>query len=169
MSSPSARKLTRREVGGLPLVARILERLGLRELLAEHLPAARRSAASPVDALFLLAINLSVAKDPLYELAGWVDALDLRALGLAAQPAAACSDDRFGRALGRLRIAKILRAELLLRQPAAEEKLAGAGLIVINPPWRLPDSLQRFLPALAGVLGGERASSRLDWLAGEAV
>ncbi len=77
--------------------------------------------------------------------------------------------DRFGRALGRLRIAKILRAELLLRQPAAEEKLAGAGLIVINPPWRLPDSLQRFLPALAGVLGGERASSRLDWLAGEAV
>lgn len=102
MSSPSARTLTRREVGGLPLVAGILECLGLRELLAEHLPAARRGAASPVDALFLLAINLSVAKDPLYELAGWVDALDLRALGLAAQPAASCSDDRFGRALDKL-------------------------------------------------------------------
>lgn len=77
--------------------------------------------------------------------------------------------DRFGRALGRLRIAKALRAELLLRPPSADEKLAGAGLVVINPPWRLPDSLERFLPALAGVLGGERASSRVDWLTGEAV
>lgn len=77
--------------------------------------------------------------------------------------------DRFGRALGRLPIAKILRAELLLRPPAAEEKLAGAGLIVINPPWRLPDSLKRHLPALAGILGDERGSSRVDWLSGETV
>lgn len=102
MSSPSARTLARREVGGLPLVASILDRLGLRELLAEHLPPSRRGAASPVDALFLLAINLSVAKDPLYELAGWVASLELRALGLAARSAASFSDDRFGRALDKL-------------------------------------------------------------------
>ncbi len=61
---------------------------------------------------------------------------------------------------------KILRAEL--QWTGARGGLNGAGLIVVNPPWRLAGELSRLLPALAAVLGpaaGGRA--KVDWLAGE--
>ena len=53
-----------------------------------------------------------------------------------------------GRARARSRIGKILRAEL--EWPPADEpgRLSGAGLIVVNPPWRLADELGQLLPAL---------------------
>ncbi len=39
---------------------------------------------------------------PLYELAEWIDAVDLRALGFTQRPRARFTDDRFGRALDKL-------------------------------------------------------------------
>ena len=74
----------------------------LRELLAEEVAGSGRAAVGPADALLLLAINLAVARDPLYELAGWVDSLDLRPLGFADRPRARFTDDRFARALDKL-------------------------------------------------------------------
>jgi hypothetical protein len=49
----------------------------------------------------LLVANLTLAKDPLYELAGWVKSLDLRALGYNHRSAGPLSDDGFARALVR--------------------------------------------------------------------
>jgi 23S rRNA (adenine2030-N6)-methyltransferase len=64
---------------------------------------------------------------------------------------------------------KILRIELELAAPAGSGRLAGAGLIVVNPPWRLPAELARMLPVLASALGPAGAArSRVDWLAGAA-
>jgi 23S rRNA (adenine2030-N6)-methyltransferase len=78
--------------------------------------------------------------------------------------------DRLAAALRRNATAKvapkILRAELAWT-PDASAPLAGAGLIVVNPPWRLADELARLLPALRTALGppaGGRA--QVDWLAG---
>jgi 23S rRNA (adenine2030-N6)-methyltransferase len=72
---------------------------------------------------------------------------------------------RFARRLARLGIPRILRAELAVGARAAE-RLAGTGLIVVNPPWRLEDELKALLPALAAALA-ENGGVRLDWLARE--
>jgi len=96
------RKLTRLQVGPLPLIHSILARLRLREILLEHIPSSDRQPFPRADLLILLAVNLTLAKDPLYELAEWVDSLDLRALGYKSRPAGPLSDDRFARALDQL-------------------------------------------------------------------
>ena len=70
----------------------------------------------------------------------------------------------FARGLARSGIPKILRAELTLG-PADAERLAGAGLVLVNPPWRLEAELRTLLPALAGILAQDgKGAARLDWL-----
>jgi 23S rRNA (adenine2030-N6)-methyltransferase len=63
---------------------------------------------------------------------------------------------------------KILRAEVEWT-PDASGRLSGAGLIVVNPPWRLGEELQqRLLPTLLSVLGRAAVGQRkMDWLAGQ--
>ena len=73
--------------------------------------------------------------------------------------------DAFGRKLARSSIPKILRAELTIAPGRAGERLAGTGLIVINPPWTLEEELAVLLPALGEVLGRERPGTfRFDRL-----
>ncbi len=126
MSSPQDRVLRRVEVGGLPLVHEILRRLGLHELLAEYLPPSGREALSAVDVLVLLVLNLAVAKDPLYELARWIEGLDLRPLGFPRRPGARVTDDRCARALDKLYWAD--RASLQTRLVVAAIRVFGIDL-----------------------------------------
>lgn len=102
MSSVTVRQLQRFHVGALPLLERILRRLRLREILEETLPPSGRQGVGTAQTLELLALNLTFAKDPLYELAAWVQGLDLRALGYRQRPAVRFTDDRFARALDAL-------------------------------------------------------------------
>jgi transposase len=102
MSNDSTRKLTRLQVGPLPLLRSIIARLRLREILLEYLPASERQSFPRADLVILLAVNLTLAKDPLYELTQWVASLDLRALDYDPRPAAHFGDDRFARALDQL-------------------------------------------------------------------
>ena len=81
MSTASTRKLARLQVGALPLIRSVIERIQLREILQEYVPSSSRQTVARPDLLVLLVANLTLAKDPLYELAGWVRSLDLRALG----------------------------------------------------------------------------------------
>jgi 23S rRNA (adenine2030-N6)-methyltransferase len=61
-------------------------------------------------------------------------------------------------------IAKILRVELDLGGDPT--RLAGTGLIIVNPPWRLEQELATLLPVLAEVLAqAERPQLRIDQLA----
>ena len=58
---------------------------------------------------------------------------------------------------------KILRADLWVRELESEGKLAGAGVVVVNPPYTLESQLLTLLPWLAEVLKqGEGAGWRLD-------
>jgi 23S rRNA (adenine2030-N6)-methyltransferase len=76
--------------------------------------------------------------------------------------------DALAKRLGRLGIAKILRAELTVRRPGDPGRLNGSGLILVNPPWTLAGELEILLPALAQVLAGPgQGAFRVDWLAGE--
>lgn len=69
-------------------------------------------------------------------------------------------------------IRRVLVAELLVRAPAAETdpapRLAGCGLVIVNPPWTLAESLSALLPLLVGHLAqGPGATYRLETLAGD--
>lgn len=73
--------------------------------------------------------------------------------------------DAFCRKIVGTGIPKVLRAELTIGPARTAARLAGTGLIVINPPWTLEADLAVLLPALAGVLGQQRPGTfRLDCL-----
>ncbi len=102
MTRPQSRRLKRHFVGGLPLLYRLAERIGLRALFKRYVPAHGNDQVPVVDTLMLLVYNLTLGKDPLYELQAWVEGIDGRAIGHCALAAEKFSDDRFGRALDRL-------------------------------------------------------------------
>lgn len=63
---------------------------------------------------------------------------------------------------------KLLRADLWVRELENEGKLAGAGVVVVNPPFTLEQHLLALLPWLAKTLAqGEGAGWRLDGCATE--
>lgn len=62
-------------------------------------------------------------------------------------------------AVAGLKGAEPLIAELTL-SAADRDRLAGCGLVLLNPPWRLDEALSRLLPALAGLLGSGGAPAK---------
>jgi 23S rRNA (adenine2030-N6)-methyltransferase len=63
---------------------------------------------------------------------------------------------------------KLMIAELTVRRPGDPNRLNGAGLAILNPPYRLEDDLALVLPFLQHRLAqGEGASHRLAWLTPE--
>jgi 23S rRNA (adenine2030-N6)-methyltransferase len=74
--------------------------------------------------------------------------------------------DALARRLRRLALPNVLRCELMLGPARADAGLAGSGLILINPPFRLDAQLRALLPELARLLSPE-AACRVDWLAGQ--
>ena len=96
------RSLKRHHVGALPLLHAIAKRLGLKDVLERYVANHGNNRIPVVDTLVLLSYNLTIGKEPLYELAGWVDSLDRRPIGYGELEAEKFNDDRFGRALDRL-------------------------------------------------------------------
>jgi 23S rRNA (adenine2030-N6)-methyltransferase len=71
---------------------------------------------------------------------------------------------RFHADLAMLGLPKALVAEVMIRGDDAPDRLNGAGLVLINPPWKLDEALAALLPWLAGVLAPGQGFSRLEWL-----
>lgn len=55
-------------------------------------------------------------------------------------------------------------AELLVRTDDSPLRMNGSGLLLLNPPWQLDDTLRAVLPLLVRALGEAGASWRVDWL-----
>ncbi len=72
----------------------------------------------------------------------------------------------FEHRLARSGIGKMLRAELTLAPPHPDAPLSATGLIVVNPPWTLPEELARILAGLQPVLVQREGEGghRLGWL-----
>ncbi len=71
--------------------------------------------------------------------------------------------DELADALRRAGLAKLLRVELMVDDLATAEKLAGCGLLIVNPPWTLAPALEAALPGLAERLArGRRAGYRCE-------
>jgi 23S rRNA (adenine2030-N6)-methyltransferase len=76
--------------------------------------------------------------------------------------------DALARRLRRSGIGKILRAEVSIAPLLDPARLAGCGLILVNPPWTLERELRIMLPALVPILAGaDRGGARIDWISGE--
>jgi hypothetical protein len=95
--------LQARDVGALPIVRALLQRLGWRKLLEDALGAAdRRLRLSHAEVALLLLYNFTLSRHPLYGVPEWLDRFGAQALGLGEQELATVNDDRLGRTLDKL-------------------------------------------------------------------
>src|SRR5438067_1937874 len=91
------------DVGALPLLQRIVERMQLRRILSEHLPRDdSRTELPTVTALLVLFTNLLMAREPVYGVAEWAALFPPDLLGLREQDLSRVHDDRLGRSLDRM-------------------------------------------------------------------
>lgn len=74
---------------------------------------------------------------------------------------------RFHADLAMLGLPKALVAEVMVHGDDAPDRLNGAGLVLVNPPWKLDEALASLLPWLARVLAPGTGCARLDWLVPE--
>ena len=91
------------DVGALPLLKRIVERMQLQRILSEHLPRDdSRTELSTVTSLLVLFANLLMAREPVYGVGEWAALFPPDLLGLHDQDLSRLHDDRLGRCLDRM-------------------------------------------------------------------
>jgi transposase len=91
------------DVGALPLLKRIIERMQLQRILGEHLPRDdSRTELPTVTALLVLFANLLLAREPIYGVGEWAALFPPDLLGLRKQDLPRLHDDRLGRSLDRM-------------------------------------------------------------------
>jgi transposase len=91
------------DVGALPLLQRILERMQLERILREYLPKDDpRTELPTVAALLVLIANLLLAREPVYGVGEWAALFPPDLLGLREQDLPRLHDDRLGRCLDRM-------------------------------------------------------------------
>jgi transposase len=91
------------DVGALPLLKRIVERMQLHRILSEHLPRDdSRTELPTVTALLVLFANLLMAREPIYGVGEWAVLFPPDLLGLREQDLSRLHDDRLGRSLDRM-------------------------------------------------------------------
>jgi transposase len=91
-----------RNIGALPLVNLVIERLKLKETIAAYVPRDKREKIEPAVTLLILLRNTLIARKPLYRLPEWVKSFDPCLLWLPPAAEEHLNDDRFGRSLDRL-------------------------------------------------------------------
>ncbi len=112
MSSTKNESLIRFNIAGIPLITSVSLKLRLRDILTAYLPPTYGNELIPaVDTLMLLLCNITLGRQPLYELGQWVESIDPNCFGLGVENLKAFNDDRFARALDKLYLAD--RASLM--------------------------------------------------------
>lgn len=95
-------ELETKRVGGLPLINRFLERLGLVALFEKHVRSDPRAKVASSRLLVVLVRNLVMARVPIYGLGEWAEGWVPQLLGLEPDELELLNDDRVGRGLDRL-------------------------------------------------------------------
>jgi transposase len=114
MGKPDNFELHTQQLGALPIINHLCDRLGLTDLLEAYLPHDdARLKLAPATAIGVVVRNLVLHREPVYALGEWAAPFDPALLGLADDEAGALNDDRLGRMLTRLFDAD--RASLLTR------------------------------------------------------
>ena len=89
-------------LGPLPLINHFIERMGLEDALARHVPSDQRCAVPHARALGVLLRSIIVEREPIYRQQETVAGFASGMFGIAAEEMAHLGDDRLGRALDRL-------------------------------------------------------------------
>ena len=88
------------DVGAMPLVNHILERMGLEELLEKHLPPDDpRTELPTVQAILVMVRNVLMSREPIYGVGEWAARFAPDQVGLGEWEVPLLSDDRLGRSL----------------------------------------------------------------------
>jgi transposase len=91
------------DIGALPLLENILDRMQLERLLLEHLPEDDpRTELPTVKTLLVLIANLLLAREPIYGVGEWAAHFPPQLLGLSEDDLPRLHDDRLGRSLDRM-------------------------------------------------------------------
>jgi len=101
----SSEELKRYNISGIPLIKSVSAMLGLKEIFSKHIGSYGNERVPACDTLLLLIWNITLGRQPLYELSQWIDDIDPKCHGLDRQAVDALNDDRFGRALDKLYMA----------------------------------------------------------------
>jgi len=107
----STKRLKKHLTGGIPLIISVFKRLKLKSILSEYIPSYGNEKLPIVATLLLLLSNLTLGRQPLYELEQWIRGIDPKCFGLDAESIEVLNDDRFARALDKLYLAD--RASLM--------------------------------------------------------
>jgi transposase len=89
-------------LGPLPLINHFIERMGLDDALARHIPSDQRCAVPHARALGVLLRSIIVEREPIYRQQETVSGFASGMFGIAAEEMTHLGDDRLGRALDRL-------------------------------------------------------------------
>ena len=89
-------------LGPLPLINHFIERMGLEDALARHVPSDQRCTVPHARALGVLLRSIIVEREPIYRQQETVSGFASGMFGIAAEEMAHLGDDRLGRALDRL-------------------------------------------------------------------
>lgn len=98
----ATKKLERLETGGLPLIHWAVKRLNLSQLFLQYIPKHGNESIPSTDSLLLLLYNMTMGRQPLYELEQWAKKINPACIGWQALEHGKLNDDRFGRALDKL-------------------------------------------------------------------
>lgn len=74
---------------------------------------------------------------------------------------------RYQEALAATGIPRILTVELTVHDENTHLRLNGSGLEIVNPPWRLDETLREALPLLRAALPHDGGGTKVAWLVGE--
>lgn len=95
-------------IGALPIVNQLLERMQLESFLKQHVPRDGRRMAIPTSrCLLLLLRNILLSREPIYGLGEWAERFVPELLGLKKGDLDHLNDDRVGRSLDRLFAANV--------------------------------------------------------------
>jgi 23S rRNA (adenine2030-N6)-methyltransferase len=134
---------------------------GYGEIAAVLPPPERRALVlidPPYEAQDEFVRSLAALREGLRRLAGGVFALWYPLTGRAGV-------DEFLAGLRDLAPLPVLTVELTVAAGPSQPRLAGCGLAVVNPPWRLDEEARVIVSHLAGVLAqGPGAAGRVDWI-----
>jgi len=103
--------LRRLAVEGIPLITSVAQSIGLRTIISKYIPSYGNEKIEVVDALMILLCNITIGRQPLYELEQWLQKFHPQCFQLKQQQLQHFNDDRLGRALDKLYLAD--RASLM--------------------------------------------------------
>jgi len=102
MSRDNNEKLKRFNISGIPLIKSVSEIIDLKSIFKKYISSYGNERVEVTDTLMFLIWNITLGRQPLYELYEWIRDVDPKCHGLDKRELSSFNDDRFGRALDKL-------------------------------------------------------------------